>query len=339
MTVEQKNATIRDVARLAGVSPATVSRYMNRTISLPEGTSRRIDKAIAKLNYHPNSAARNLSLGKSHAIGLVTPDIANPFFASLASAVEEQAAKASYSVILCSSQNKLDREITYLNQLSTKQLDGLLFLTSHGRAEALADLIKTSKNIVLVDEDVVGTSVHKLLTDNEQGGYLATKYLLEAGHRRVAHVGGPDDLFSAQERYDGYKRALGEAGIREESELTLFGPYTAAFGARAAERVLRLEPLPTAIFAASDYVAIGMLNHFNTQNIKVPEDISMVGFDDVPFAHLFNPPLSTIRQPIDRLGQLGFDLLLSSIEGEPGPPTVKRLPVELIERESVRELT
>ena len=307
---------------------------MNRSISLPESTALRIDAAISKLGYRPNRTARNLSLGKSQMIGLVTPDIANPFFASLASAAEEQAARRGYSVILCSSQNRLEREISYLDQLSSRQLDGLLFLTSHGRDAALAELIEASEHIVLVDEDVEGTSVPKLLTDNAQGGYLATTHLLSAGHRLIAHIGGPSSLLSARERLAGYQRALSEAGIvAQPSDLS--GPYTADFGRAAAAHLLTLEPRPTAVFAASDYVAIGMLNHFKSVGIRVPEDISIVGFDDIPFVRLFDPPLSTIRQPIEELGRLGVDMLLRRIQGDPTQQLTERLPVELVKRGSV----
>lgn len=307
---------------------------MNRSISLPESTALRIDAAILELGYRPNRTARNLSLGKSQMIGLVTPDIANPFFASLASAAEEQAARRGYSVILCSSQNRLEREISYLGQLSSRQLDGLLFLTSHGRDAALAELIEASEHIVLVDEDVEGTSVPKLLTDNAQGGYLATTHLLNAGHRLIAHIGGPSSLLSARERLAGYQRALSEAGIMAQLS-DLSGPYTADFGRAAAAHLLTLEPRPTAVFAASDYIAIGMLNHFKSVGIRVPKDISIVGFDDIPFVRLFDPPLSTIRQPIEELGRLGVDMLLRRIQGGPTQQLTERLPVELVKRGSV----
>ncbi len=335
-----KNITIKDVAKAAKVSPTAVSRYLNHHISLPTGTAARINQAVSQLGYYPNQLARNLSRGQSRMIGLVTPDIANPFFAQLASAAAEEAAARGFHILLCSTQNDPKREVAYLELLSGRQLDGLVVLTSCSFGNLLGQHIANRDRVVLIDEDADIQDVPKVFVENQQGGYLATKHLLLHGHTRIAHIGGPEGLFSAKERFEGYAAALAEHGLTVDSDLVQFGLYTETFGRQATQRLLKLLDPPSAIFAASDYVALGTLRCLNDNHLRVPNDISLVGFDDIPLSSLLRPPLTTIRQPIERLGHEGIRLLIETIEaGETTRPLVQRFPVELIERESVKTLT
>lgn len=331
-----KRITIRDVARAAKVSTTTVSRYLNHHISLPAQTTARIDQAVSQLSYYPNQLARNLSRGQSKMIGLVTPDIANPFFAQLASAAAEEAAARGFHILLCSTQNDPKREVAYLELLSGKQLDGLVVLTSCAVGDLLGQHIANRDRVVLIDEDADIQDVPKVFVENQQGGYLATQHLISHGHTRVAHIGGPRGLFSAKERFEGYAAALAEHGLTLEPELVQFGLYTETFGRQATQRLLELPNPPSAIFAASDYGALGTLRCLNDNHLRVPDDVSLVGFDDIPLSSLLQPPLTTIRQPIERLGREGIRLLIETIEtGKPTVPLVQRFPVELIERGSV----
>lgn len=328
-------STIHDVARAALVSTTTVSRYLNNNLRLPIETTTRIDQAIHELRYRPNVLARRLLKGATEVIGLATPDIGNPFFAELASAVEARAAAAGYSVILCSTGNRLEQELIYLERLASRHVDGLIFLTNHGDDGTLRRAFVDRRNIVLLDEDIQGLDVPKVFVENEHGGYLATQCLLAAGHERIAHVSGPPNLFSVRERAAGFRRALAEHRVEAPKDYVIFGRYDRDFGHEAAARLLALAEPPTAIFAASDYLVMGILDGLRELGLSAPEDLSLVGFDDMPFASLLNPPITTVRQPIRALGERGVDALIARISKIDEPTTRERLPVTLIERASV----
>jgi LacI family transcriptional regulator, galactose operon repressor len=334
----RKTTTIRDVARAAHLSPTAVSRYLNRTMILPAQSATRIEEAIRKLDYQPNGLARNLSLGSSRTIGLVIPEISNPFFASLATAVEEVAFQAGYGVLLCNTHNSPDRELSYLRLLSTRQIDGIVYLTSHADNPDLLAMMARDERIVLVDEDVAGVPAPRVFCENRVGGHIATKHLLEHGHERIAFIGGPKKLLSSRERHAGFENALRECKMKSRSRFVRFGSYTAAFGKEVAMEMLTRSERPTAFFAASDYVALGVLNAAKSLGISVPNDLSLVGFDDMPFAELLSPPLTTVRQPIQALGEAGARLLIQLIKGEIDQLPLLQLPVELISRSSVLDV-
>jgi LacI family transcriptional regulator len=335
----RKAITIRDVAEAARLSPTAVSRYLNRSMVLPDESASRIDEAIRKLNYQPNGLARNLSRGSSRMIGLVIPEISNPFFAALASAVEEVAFRAGHGVLLCNTRNDPERELSYLRLLCTRQIDGIVYLASQADNPELVHVVARDERVVLVDEDVPGVSAPRVFCENRMGGYAATRHLLEHGHTRVAFIGGPEKLLSSRERYAGFEQALRQVNLKRPSRFVRFGPYTADFGLEVASELLTAKNPPTAIFAGSDYVALGVLNAAKKFQLSIPKDLSLVGFDDMPFAALLSPPLTTIRQPIRELGEAGANYLFQLIEGKMGQLPVLRLPVELIRRDSVRSLS
>lgn len=331
-----KRATIKDVAREANFSPSTVSRYLNHKISLPEGSARRIDEARARLNYQPNATAQNLLSGTTKMIGLIVPDITNPFFSTLAAAAEATFFAHGYSVLLCNTETDSRREHHYLDFLTPDRVDGILFLSNNVGDEAIKEKLAQHLNVVLLDEDIPDLKVSKVLADNETGGYLATRYLLEQGHRQIAYVGGHKNLYSSELRFRGYLRALQEFEVGARAEYRFDGPYTYDFGASVFATIQSLNPMPTAIFAASDYSAIGILSAAAEAQVSVPEDLSLVGFDDIPVARFLWPPLTTIRQPIKELGRRGAELLLGRIQNKAMLSTrALRLPVELVIRRSV----
>ncbi|MCX5578832.1 LacI family DNA-binding transcriptional regulator [Kaistia terrae] len=332
----RKNATLKDVAEACGLSVAAVSRYLNHSIKLPQSTTDRIDAAIAALNYRPNPHARSLSLGRSETIGLVVPDIANPYFAHLAAAVEQAAAEYGLGLLLCPTLSRTDRELDYLGRLSRQHVDGLLFVTNNGDDPALARALLGAKTVVLVDDDIDGTTAPTIMADSEQGGRLATALLIEQGHRSLAYVGGPQGLSSSRSRLRGFRRAIAESGQTIAIAAELHGPYSSAHGRIAAEQLLALDPVPTALFAASDEIALGVLSVFKQRGVKVGVDISVIAFDDVGPLELFDPPLTAIRQPVNAMGRRAVQIVLALINGEALLPATELLPVELIIRNSVK---
>lgn len=328
-------ATLNDVAAEAGVSSTAVSRYLNNQINLPIETRRRIDAAVAKFDYRPNVLARRLSTGRSESIGLVAPEIANPFFAELAAAIEAEADLYGYAVYLSSTNGNPKKEAAVLRRLSDGHVDGLIMMTNRPNSDGvLASLLMQHENVVLLDEDVPGVSVPRVFVENEQGAYLGVRHLISAGHTEISMVSGPKSLFTVKERQVGFLKAMDEGGLPVRQEWMLFGEYSREFGREAARRLLDLSDRPTAILACSDYLAAGMLQAFRQAGISVPDDISIVGFDDMLFADLLDPPLTTIRQPIAEMGRLAFRHLLAVLN-KTGAPPLSRLPVELIVRGSV----
>lgn len=325
--------SLKDVAEAAGVSVATVSRLLNGTLQLPAETRERIETAIRDLRYEPNPHARRLSRGRSDTIGLVVPDIANPFFATLVAAVEQEADKRGLSLHV--TLNRPGREISYVTALARNHVDGLIFVTNHPDDGVLAGLINQTGKVVIVDEDVPDAVVPKLFCDNEEGGYLAGRHLAERGHRRIVYIGGPQDMISTRRRYRGLERALLEAGM--PFDVTRYeGSFSVEFGREAARRFIEEGMPATAIFASSDEIAIGLVEVLRAQGVSIPDEISVIGFDDVGPLHLFSPPLTAIRQPVRALGERALALLLeTNWQNSDSLASEELLPVEIVVRHSV----
>jgi LacI family transcriptional regulator len=327
-------ATIHDVAQDAGVSPTTVSRYLNNRIELPQTTSARIDASIKKLDYRPNLLAKRLSTGKTEAVGLVTPEIREPFFAELASAFEDEADRHGYTVFMSSTRSDREREIASLERLHDRHVDGLVMMTNTADDGTLAGLIAKRKNVVILDEDIPGVSVPRIFVENTEGAEMAVRHLIESGHSQIAYLGGPRGLLSVVERHEGFRLAMAEAGIPVRPDYVAMGSFDPELARAATLKFLALPEPPTAIFASSDYLAIGAVTGLRDAGISIPDQMSLIGFDDMPFATLLSPPLTAVRQPVEQLGRQGFQTLLALLNGDT-PPILTRLPVELIRRQSV----
>jgi LacI family transcriptional regulator len=328
-------AGLKDVARAAGVSVTTVSRFLNGSLDLPDRTRDLVETAIRDLNYSPNPHARRLSLGRSDTIGLVVPDIATPFFATLVAAVEAEADQRGLALALYATLNRAGREKSYLNAIHRNHVDGIIFVTNHPDDGTLAEAINRSGRVVLLDEDVPGTAVPKLFCDNEMGGYLAGRHLAAAGHREVMFVGGVDAMISGARRYAGFRRAMCEVWGDDARITRVAGEYTVAFGRTAGTRFLAEARSCTAVFATSDELTIGFLEVLRENGVPVPRDVSVVGFDDVGPLHLFAPGITAIRQPVRELGARALSLLVEPDPATTGSPPEELLPVTLIERDSV----
>lgn len=324
------------MARLAGVSVTAVSRHLNGNIKLPDETVAMIEDAVRELGYRPNPHARSLSRGRSDTIGLVIPDIGNPYFGKLAAAVERAARSNGLALVLCATLNEAEREKEYLRQLATNYLDGLIFVTNRGKDPTLADLINdTNRRVVILDEDVEGARGSKIFCDNKQAGYLATRHLVEAGHRRIAVMFGPETMMSTRDRLAGCQAAIADLAPDASFTALLCGDYTPDHGRRAAAEILDRHDDTTALIASNDETAIGALEVFAARRIRVPDDLSLIGFDDVSPFHLFNPPLTSIRQPAQSMGRRAVELLIAGLNKKGVKSSTEHLPVELVCRQSV----
>ncbi len=329
-------ATLRDVARRAGVSTATVSYVLNGTRPVSPEVEARVWEAVAALQYRPNRVARGLRRKRTHVLGLIVPDSANPFFAEIARGLEDLSFAHDYSLILCNSDGDPVKEQRYLGVLIEQQVDGIALVSAGATPAHLTILQQRGIPFVVVDRELSGLAADCVLADNFQGGYLATRHLLERGHRRIACITGPSDLTPSADRVRGYRQAMAEVGIEPLEDWVCRGDFRAESGYHAARFFLQLSPSirPTAIFACNDLMAIGAMRAIGEAGLSIPQDIALVGFDDIVLAAYVIPPLTTVAQPTYEMGRVAGELLLRRIQDRARPPTRHLLPVRLIVRRS-----
>jgi LacI family transcriptional regulator len=333
-------ATIADVARAAGVSVTTVSHAISGKRPVNAATAEAVRRSARELGYSPNRAARNLRLGIAGSIGLLLPDIANPYFAELARGVEDVAAAADTSVLLCNTDFSTARELRYLETLRAGGADGVLYVAGEPPEPDLLRELGRAMPLVAVDEALPGSGATEVVSDNRGGGRLAGEHLLSLGHRRVLAIEGPRRLASAQERRRGLLEAT--ARVTGTAVRTHPGDYLAASGERAVRDALAASPggAPwfTAVFAANDLMAIGAIAELRRHGLEVPGDVSVAGFDDSTLASLISPALTTVRQDVGRLGAIAAERLLAAI-ADPTAPTAPRttLPTGLVVRGSTAQ--
>ena len=326
--------TIRDVADRAGVSATTVSHVINKTRPVSDALSKRVLAAMGELGYQPNALARSLRRKQTHTFGLIVPDSANPFFAELARGIEDTSFDVGYSVILCNSNGDPARERLYLDVLATKQVDGILLVAAGESTQPVDALRARDIPVVIVDRDVPGLAADCVLTDNAQGGRLATEHLIALGHRRIGCIAGPADLTPSADRVTGYRQALQAAGISADETLIVRGDFRDRSGYQGAQQLLALADPPTAMFACNDLMAIGAVGAVLEHGWQVPDDISIIGFDDIHLAAYVNPPLTTVAQPKYELGAVAAAMLLERLGEREMPPRRRLLVAELVVRRS-----
>jgi LacI family transcriptional regulator len=326
--------TIKEVALRAGVSTATVSHVINNTRYVSDAVKQRVQETMEEMGYRPNVLARSLRQGKTKTLGLILPDSANPFYAELGHALENAAFIRNYNVILCNTGSSIDREHLYLDLLLDKQVDGIILDTEEKDPCEIKNRLPNDYPIVLVDRDFSENIFDTVLTDNTLGGYLATHYLIELGHTRIACVTGPLSLLGAAHRLQGYQKALAEFGIPVVPGLIDYGDFAAGSGHQAAQRLLKLPEPPTAVFVGNDMMAIGFLRSAIEMRFRIPEDISIVGFDNLELCVYLHPTLTTFAQPKTEIGDKTIRLLLNRIKNPKLPPREILIPPKLIIRES-----
>jgi LacI family transcriptional regulator len=328
--------TIREVAEKAGVSPTTVSHVVNNTRYVSDDVRARVMDAMRELNYRPNALARSLRRGETHTLGLILPDSANPFFAEIGRAIETAAFERGYSVILCNTENDIEKERMYTEVLENKQVDGMIFVASGDHRETLSQIAQKGLPLVVVDRDMGSLELDTVTTDNHHGGLIATQHLLSLGHRIIACITGPSNITPSAERVTGYRAALQQAGILVDESLVVRGDFHAPSGYEGAMQLFQRSPRPTAIFACNDMMAIGVIRAATQLGLRIPEDVSIASFDNIELASYTTPPLTSVAQPKQEIGQMAITLLLERMQNASLPPRRNILPTRLVIRESTR---
>ncbi len=332
--MQSARPTIYDVARLAGVSTATVSRALNGTGQIAAPTRAAIEAAVEQLGYRANTIARSLVTKSTQTIALLLPDITNPFYAALVSGVQEYALGHDYTMLLCTTEGDPAREEQYLSLLRAKQVDGALVDGLRLPPDRIARFVQDGFPIVCLDRDIESDAIPLVQVDNRLGGRLATEHLIGLGHSRIGHVTGAQDLGISEERLAGYREALAAAGIAVEPRLVAEGRFTEESGYEGARALLDAAPDVTAIFAANDLSALGVLNALAERGRNVPGEVSVVGFDDLRLSAFTSPPLTTIKQPAAEIAKLATELLIDLTRGKQAGKVRHLLEPTLVVRKS-----
>ena len=334
--ISRDRVNIRRVAREAGVSPQTVSRVLNNRPDVAAETRQRVQQVIAQLSYRPSAIARSLSSRRTHTLGLITADFSDYFFTQVIAGSEAEARKHGYRFMLGSTERNPHDEPEYIRLLTEHYVDGILFARPSTEPDNhyLVDLLRDGVPVVTTAYHLPGEPLTVIDVDNVDGGHQASTCLLEHGHRHIALITGPTSWKSVKDRSYGYTLALEAAGISIDPDLAVEGDWSFESGYRAAQELLiRGRPF-SAIFAHNDQMAIGALRALREADRRVPEDVSIVGYDDIPAAEYCTPPLTTIRQPMREVGALATRLLIQAIEDSGGPHGEVLLKPELIQRGS-----
>lgn len=328
--------TVRDVAAHAGVSPMTVSRVVTGAGPVAADTRERVQASIAELGYVPNGLARGLTSRKTGAIGVIVPDVANPFFTLIVRGAESVARRAGYRTILCNSEGNLEYENEYIEDMLTHQMEGLIIAAAGDASRpALKTIVRHGVPLVLVDRAVRGLDCDIVQGDSFAGARLLTEHLIKLGHRRIAIVNESVDVSTARDRYDGYADALRAAGLPLKSELVAVSAFDGKSAYRAMQNLLCLRPRPSAVFAANNFLAVGAAHAIRDSGFTMPDDIALVCFDDVEHQSVLSPFLTVMSQPAETFGTLAAQLLIERIAGRASERRRKVvLPADLIVRES-----
>jgi LacI family transcriptional regulator len=311
--------TIRDVARVAKVHPGTVSRALNADTRalVNEETAERVLRAAEELGYRPNPIARGLKTNRSYTIGVLIPDITNPLFPPILRGIEDRLGEAGYTSLIVNTDNDPDRERSHIEAMRARQVDGFISATARLDRQLLAEAAAAGKPLVLVNRSLEDGSAPAVTVDDAFGIRLAVEHVAGLGHKRVGHVSGPQNLSTGHRRYLGFVEAMTDAGLEVQSKYVRFSnSVTEAEGARVCGELLDAAPELTAIVAANDLLALGCYDMLEERGVRCPEDISIVGFNDMPFVDRLRPPLTTVRVPQREIGTVAADLMLQRLSDE-----------------------
>jgi LacI family transcriptional regulator len=329
--------TMKRIAAELGVSVTTVSKVLNDQPDIGAATRARVLAKVEELGYRPNAVARSLSLRRTHTLGVVIPDLMHSFFVEIVAGIESVTSAKGYGLLLCSSNENPRKERSELEMLRARQVDGIVLASAHvsGNTDVLKQIAALGSALVMIDrDDHPRVKCHRVLTDDEDVGRLATAHLLERGRRRIAHIGGPP-IVHAKRREAGYLAALRRAGVRPAGDLIVRAGFMETDGYRAMTQLLTLDPPVDAVFAANDPAAIGAMKAIWEAGLRVPDDIAIVGAGDVAHGDLLRVPLTTVAWSKEDLGRRAAELLLDQIGPHPsGPFRRVVIPPQLVVRES-----
>ncbi|EGQ8606200.1 substrate-binding domain-containing protein [Vibrio parahaemolyticus] len=333
-------ATMKDIAKLAGVSTSTVSHVINKTRFVSEEISERVNNAAKELNYYaPSALARSLKVNRTKTIGMLVTTSTNPFFGEVVKGVERSCYHKGYSLILCNTEGDNERMRQSINTLLQKRVDGLILMCSSLEGERI-DVFERYPDIpvVVMDWGPMLFTSDKIQDNSLRGGYLAAKYLIDCGHTEIGCITGPLIKHQAQMRYEGYKRAMNEAGLDFNANWIIESDFECEGGYQAFKKMAERGTLPSSIFVSNDMMAMGVINAANELGIKVPDDLSIIGYDDIHIAKFMSPSLTTIHQPKYRLGQAAVETLVRRLDDKSNEAQVVQLEPTLVIRNSVKLL-
>lgn len=331
------SCTIYDVAKKAGVSIATVSRVLNNSELVSEKTKQKVKMAIEELNYTPNIIASALTKKSTLTIGLLIPDISNPFYSELSRGVEDACNDFGFNTVICNTDYCIQKETAYINLLRQKSVDGFIITTAHYNDENVINLATDNVPLVLLDRNIEksdGYDIDVVCSDNVTSGYLATNHLIQLGHKSIACFLGPPQIEVNIERARGYVKAIKEACLKIVPELVAYGDFKLDFGYKKTLELLNRGLRPTAFFAANDLIALGIIRALKSVGFSVPADISVVGCDNTILAELTDPQLTTINQPIREMGYCATEILIKKLKGERSKSEKIIFNTELVVRKS-----
>ncbi|MCE0495047.1 substrate-binding domain-containing protein [Vibrio salinus] len=333
-------ATMKDIARIAGVSTSTVSHVINKSRFVSDEISSRVLKVAKELNYAPSALARSLKVNRTHTFGMLMTSSTNPFFGEVVKGVERNCYQKGYHLILCNTEDDHVRMKTSIDTLLQKRVDGLILMCPSFTDNEL-ELLKRYPDIptVIMDWGPIPFSCDKIQDNSLRGGYIATKYLINSGHKSIGCITGPLNHHQARVRDQGFQKAMQDAGLPVNQNWIAHGDFFCQGGYDAFKTLVRQPDLPTALFVCNDMMAMGVIKAAHELNIKIPEDISIIGYDDIHIANFMTPPLTTIHQPKYRLGQAAVETLIKRLSTPGLPDTIIELEPTLIERNTVRKLT
>lgn len=332
-------ATMKDIARVAGVSTSTVSHVINKTRYVSDEIAERVNKVAQELNYAPSALARSLKMNRTRTIGMLVTTSTNPFFGEVVKGVERSCYQQGYNLILCNTEGDNERMKSSINTLLQKRVDGLILMCSTLEGERI-DVFDRYPDIpvVVMDWGPMLFASDKIQDNSLRGGYMATQYLIECGHKTIGCITGPLIRHQAQMRYEGYKRAVLEAGLEINPHWIVESNFECEGGLEAFAQMQKRGPLPSALFVCNDMMAMGVIHAANKVGVAIPEQLSVMGYDDIHIAQFMLPALTTIHQPKYRLGQAAVETLLSKLENLSREPQVVQLEPTLVVRDSVKRI-
>lgn len=316
---------IREVARKAGVSVATVSRVLNHPERVSPKTKDHIDRIMKEMDFSPNVFARSLNLKRSNSIALVIPDIVNPQYMEIAKGVEQVAHDKGYNLLLCNTEKDLEKERNYIRMLMEKKIDGIILAFTLLRQDDFDEIKKRDIPLVLFGQNILKENISSVYSDFKEGAYLAVSHLINLGFRRIAYISGASDQLENRDKTIGYREALLNSGLEVSEELIAGGNDDIDSGYLAALKLLKQDPIPDALFVANDLMAMGACDALRTEGIKIPGDISVIGYDNIRMASLIEPKLTTVSWPVYKMGLISARILIGEVESPEAGAAVQNI--------------